>query len=298
MKHFALICSLAIMTFSSQVRALADDQTLRKEIESAEKKWMEYWNTRNIDALANLYLVDAERFVPEKGIVKGRDAIRKHLQGSRKESGDNSEKVVTLDVYGQGDIATETGTWRDQTPEGELTEEGTYIMVWQKQEGDWKVRREIWTTTTKGGTLAEPLQVLKPYLGSWTSEGKNPEGQGNVRCTFTWKPLVDGKAVLSEGTVWIDGKVVDQWASIMYYNNQTKTLAESGVNRTGQGRSTIHLLGNKLVFQSAGADAEGEGQNVDQLSLEGNTIRYSQLAAFINGKPREQLMKDIEFRRE
>jgi hypothetical protein len=171
-------------------------------------------------------------------------------------------------------------------------------MIWQKQDGEWKVRREIWTTTTKGGTLAEPLKVLKPYLGSWTTEGKNPAGEGNIRCTFTWKPLLDGKAVLSEGTVWANGKVTDQWASMMFYNNQTKTLAEAGVNRTGQGRSTVHLVGNKLVFQGIGSDAEGEGNNVDELSLEGDTIRYSQLAVFLNGKPRDQLLKNIEFRRE
>ncbi len=125
----------------------AENASVRAEIEAAERKWVEAYNRHDPDVLANLYTADAQSFVPDVGILKGQEAIRKHLKDTAQQDKELTQTVQTLEVFPLGELATETGTWQVKNPDASMTDEGTYWMVWQKQGGDWKVMREIWNSS-------------------------------------------------------------------------------------------------------------------------------------------------------
>lgn len=276
----------------------AENSTVRAEIEAAEKKWVGAFNRHEPEALVDLYLPDAQSFQPDIGILKGKEAIRKHFQEMAKQEKELTQTVQTLDVYPQGELATETGTWQVKNPDASMTDEGTYWMVWQKQGGDWKVLREIWNSSGKKVKLSSQLERIQRLVGTWYSEAQ--ENGMTTRVSLTGKVVSGGDAIFVEATLWLDGKVADEWCDLMFFNPATRTLVDVGVSKSeGYVHSEVQALEDRIVFHESGFDKSGVPvARVSELVFEGEKkMRLSQLFAFKGGKPVPNLMKNVEIRR-
>lgn len=51
------------------------------------------------------------------------------------------------DVCGSGDYRTETGTYEMLDAHHHLVDKGKYLAVWRRENGQWKVFRDIWNTS-------------------------------------------------------------------------------------------------------------------------------------------------------
>jgi ketosteroid isomerase-like protein len=297
MTKTALLFS-ALLSFAGAQLLAADNSTIRAEIEAAEEKWVAAFNNHDGDALADLYLIDAQSFQPDVGILKGQDAIRKRFKEMAKQEGDMTQTVKTLDVFSQGDLVTETGTWRVTTEDDSMTEDGTYWMVWQKKDGDWKVSREIWNSTKKKVQLRDSLQSLRRMLGTWATESE-VEGK-TLRASMTAKPIAGGSGISTEGTVWVDGKVADEWADLIFYRAESKTLIDVSVSRNeGHSSSDVYVNDNTIVFQESGFDNAGIAftKVTELVVVNSKEMRLNQVFGFKGGKPIDGLMQDMELKR-
>jgi uncharacterized protein (TIGR02246 family) len=116
----------------------------KAEIETANAKWMEFFNKGDFDGVASLYTADATAFPPGSAMVKGRAAIGAMWKGMAEQVTD--PKVTTIDVKRLGPrAAREIGTFSLKTkasPPKEVA--GKYVVIWQKVGRDWKLATDIW----------------------------------------------------------------------------------------------------------------------------------------------------------
>lgn len=151
MKATELVLILAVMIISLGTAKADHHKALRAEIVAAEAKWTKAWNARDIDTLMKLYSKDVKGLY-EDGLVEGLKAVRKHHEQILKELGelDVVEQDIVLDVVGQGNYATEIGKYieRDRKTK-EITDQGNWMTVWKKEDGEWKMLWEAWIPLKK-----------------------------------------------------------------------------------------------------------------------------------------------------
>ena len=55
--------------------------------------------------------------------------------------------LTTLEAEAQGDTAYEVGTYTLPGEGGKMLDVGKYVVVWKRVGGQWKLHRDIWTTS-------------------------------------------------------------------------------------------------------------------------------------------------------
>jgi ketosteroid isomerase-like protein len=78
--------------------------------------------------------------------VRGREAIARMWQAVI-DSGVKGVTLTTLEVEAAGDIACEVGTYRLTGDGGTVLDAGKYVVVWKKEDGAWKLHRDIWNSS-------------------------------------------------------------------------------------------------------------------------------------------------------
>jgi ketosteroid isomerase-like protein len=95
------------------------------------------------DAIAHTYAADAERFVPEFPVVRGRPAIEQDWKTVVGKGG-NRLRVEIAEVEQAGDRAHEIGRFTISAPDGDVLAAAKYLVIWERQaDGEWKARRDI-----------------------------------------------------------------------------------------------------------------------------------------------------------
>jgi len=56
-------------------------------------------------------------------------------------------KLEIIETEQHGDTAIEMSRYRLSGADGELMDEGKYIVVWKQVDGSWKLHRDIWTSS-------------------------------------------------------------------------------------------------------------------------------------------------------
>ena len=92
-----------------------------------------------------MYTADARAFPPGMDIINGRDAIQKLWQGVI-DSGVKSAELTTTDVESQGNVAHEVGNYAMKDASGKVLDRGKYIVIWKRDQGTWRLHRDIWNT--------------------------------------------------------------------------------------------------------------------------------------------------------
>jgi uncharacterized protein (TIGR02246 family) len=101
------------------------------------------------EAIAQMYTDDAELFVPEVSVIKGRPAIAqawRQILGP----GGNNVRVDVGEVQECGDWAYDIGRFAARAPDGSLLGAGKYIVIWKRQSsGEWKIHRDIFNAESR-----------------------------------------------------------------------------------------------------------------------------------------------------
>lgn len=91
------------------------------------------------------YCTDAQVYSPGLAAVAGRDSIRAFFYND----GNNKEARIELpagNIYGGEDLVVEEGTYNFPDGKGGSVDKGKFIALWKKEEGTWKLYREIWNS--------------------------------------------------------------------------------------------------------------------------------------------------------
>lgn len=98
---------------------------------------------RNVQALDQLYTVDARTLPPGTEMVKGREAIKTYWAQAIAGQNLTSIKLTTLEAEHLGDGIAEIGR-ADFTMGNAQTMTVKYLCVWKQEDGRWKWMIDIW----------------------------------------------------------------------------------------------------------------------------------------------------------
>ncbi|MFQ5605659.1 MAG: YybH family protein [bacterium] len=131
---------LMLLGLACAAPAGKDEAQLRK----TSKTWEAAFNAGDDRALAAIYAAEGMLLPPNSEFVQGREAIAQFW----------AELITNIDgelaiqeVSVQGDLAYILGTFKLFATGGEVVDQGKYIEIWKRSNGQWQLYRDIWNTS-------------------------------------------------------------------------------------------------------------------------------------------------------
>ena len=111
-------------------------------INETNQLFMNAFSAGDAEKVAGFYTVNC-RFLPDNGDpVDGRANVQELLQ-SMMDGGVSSVELITWEVEDCGDTAVEVGRVIMRGDADELIDDGKFIVIWKKEEGGWRLHRDI-----------------------------------------------------------------------------------------------------------------------------------------------------------
>jgi ketosteroid isomerase-like protein len=92
------------------------------------------------------YAADACIMPPNSPAVCGPGAAAKFFREAYYGFGLRDGKFTIIDIYGSGEYVTEYGLYESRDAQGNLTDEGKYLVLWKKTERGWKMFRDSFSS--------------------------------------------------------------------------------------------------------------------------------------------------------
>ena len=134
----AAILALAIALAAPEAIAQQGDEAA---IRLLSNKWQQDIAKQDIDAIVALHAPDAVVLMSHESVAKGSAMIRERWKEGAATPGLVLHWTpVKINVVSPT-VATEYGTYTESydTPQGKGTDEGSYVVIWNKINGKWKV---------------------------------------------------------------------------------------------------------------------------------------------------------------
>ncbi len=144
------ISSALILLTSLSVFAQKD---MKADIMAANQKFMDAFQ-KGATAMGSLYTSDATLLPPGSEVVQGNAAISTFWKGGY-DAGIKRVKLETVEAEQGGNQLVETGRYTLYGANDAQIDMGKYIVVWKKENGDWKLHRDIWNTSTPAATASK-----------------------------------------------------------------------------------------------------------------------------------------------
>lgn len=120
-------------------------QAAKSFIDSVNLKFSAEVASGDSAALALHYWPDAELLLDNSDVVKGGDI--KNAWGAVIRGGVKEMSFTTTDITGNGRFLIETGHYEIKNDNRALIDQGKYVVVWEKRNGEWKLYRDIGCTS-------------------------------------------------------------------------------------------------------------------------------------------------------
>ena len=130
---------------TSKATTLFSIDSAKAHILKMNESYSQRFMTNDTAFYISRYCKNAEVYSPGVPAVKGREAIRKFFYNG----GSNKETRIELpagNIYGNEDLVVEEGTYNFPDGKGGSVDKGKFIALWKKEDGIWKLYREIWNT--------------------------------------------------------------------------------------------------------------------------------------------------------
>lgn len=136
----ALLCAPAFAT------------TVHSPDEAAVKAVTERWGATfakgDLKAISLLYTDDAKLLPPNDTAISGRAAILAFFEENLRPALPASIKFSHYEIYGGGSAATSVSEMEMRDGKGHIVERGKQTIVLVKQNGEWKIHRDMWSDNT------------------------------------------------------------------------------------------------------------------------------------------------------
>jgi uncharacterized protein (TIGR02246 family) len=136
---------LVALALTLPLPALAQGGDLRAEIGRIDQAWQKAYNAGDAAALTALYSQDAKVMAPGAEPVSGHAAIQRLFAADLAKGAKNTLSLG--DVTGFGDFALETGGWVAKAADGKHLDHGTFMTLYKKADGGWKIYRDTWNSS-------------------------------------------------------------------------------------------------------------------------------------------------------
>lgn len=122
-----------------------DMAAARKAIDDANQNLVTSMKKGDSTAFAGVYSSDAKIMAPGGPAITGKDALAS-MAGGMIRTGYNGLSLKTVDVWGNDALLGEEGTYTLSMSDGKEADHGKYIALWKKEDGKWKLFRDIWNS--------------------------------------------------------------------------------------------------------------------------------------------------------
>lgn len=119
--------------------------SVKAHITEMNKTYGQRFKTNDVAFYKERYCKDAAVYSPNVPAVVGIDSIISFFYGG----GNNTDAIIELppnNIYGNADLVVEDGTYSFPDGKGGNVDKGKFIALWKKEDGKWKLFREIWNT--------------------------------------------------------------------------------------------------------------------------------------------------------
>lgn len=127
---------------TSGAATAVDPVAAAAEIKALESRWSDLYGAGDLEGIVALMAEESVLIMPQSAPVVGLDAIREATR-QMLESGDEvSWRSDFARVSPSGDMAYDYGAAITTRPDG-ATIEGHYLVVWVREDGEWKVAADM-----------------------------------------------------------------------------------------------------------------------------------------------------------
>jgi ketosteroid isomerase-like protein len=122
-----------------------DLNAAKTKIQEITNRFTEAHITKDTAYLNNIFTDDARIFPPNSEIVTGKNAISQ-LNTDWVNYGIYEFKEVSTSFYGNEEYLIDEGNYHLLYGEDNVIDNGKYINIWKKVNGEWKIYSNIWNT--------------------------------------------------------------------------------------------------------------------------------------------------------
>ncbi len=146
------LCFITVQISHAQLSQVSNRQKVNAFNLDSAKKCIDVQNDafqtafENSDSvgLANLFTSDGKMMMPGAPAFAGRSAIASAIAMFMRM---NIKRLAkTIDIWGNDDFIAEEGTVSAFDQKGTELEHAKYLVIWKKEDGQWKLFRDIWNT--------------------------------------------------------------------------------------------------------------------------------------------------------
>ena len=147
---FPALLGLVLIFFSAcnaSSETKIDMAKLKPEIQAMEDAFAAGEKAKNVDSVAMYYADDAISYNRNEPPSVGMAAIKEKIsKGFAKDSVGDYNVYKVVDLFAEGNSATEIGSWTRMNAAGQKKENGYYMSYFQKRDGKWKCIRDMSVT--------------------------------------------------------------------------------------------------------------------------------------------------------
>ncbi len=115
-------------------------------IVAADETFMTTFSRGDAAGIAALYTTNGQFLPPNSDVVTGKQAIQATFQGLM-DMGIKTVKLETTEVEGYGDTASEVGRYTLGGEDGQVMDQGKFLVIWKQEAGQWKLHRDMINTS-------------------------------------------------------------------------------------------------------------------------------------------------------
>jgi ketosteroid isomerase-like protein len=115
-------------------------------IAQANQNFIKAYKARDTSQIAQAFTSNAKVMVANHSPIEGRNNVSQFFAGLMKDSV-TAVKLNTSKISGDSTVLVEEGTYQFFNEKGTQTDNGQYIALWQQQAGNWKIYRDMMTSS-------------------------------------------------------------------------------------------------------------------------------------------------------
>ena len=151
--QLAVLFAISALVFSACSTPAAESKTVdiektKPEIQAMEDAYAAAEKAKDANAVVAYYSDDAMSYgrneEPLSGKAAIKDAITKRLA---KDTSGNTNVYKIVDLFGEGDMLVEIGSWSLLNPAGKEVDKGHYMSYFQKRDGKYVCVRDMNVST-------------------------------------------------------------------------------------------------------------------------------------------------------
>lgn len=115
-------------------------------ISQANQRFMDAFNRGSAGGVADCYTAGAQLLPANVGPIVGRENIQGFWQAVM-DMGIKAARLETIELDALGETVIEVGKYTLLSGRDQILDAGKYLVVWKPEQGQWRLHRDIWTTS-------------------------------------------------------------------------------------------------------------------------------------------------------